>query len=99
MKYVRVDWKHQHPDEPILLYSELDTKRWEVRKVEVFRDGRRGYASAVGAVGGTRLGELPIPELSEIAADPAFVPVEITQAEFDAAWSDATRSIEPTSKD
>ncbi len=32
MTYLRVGWKHQHPDEPVILYSELDAERWEVRK-------------------------------------------------------------------
>jgi uncharacterized protein DUF6881 len=40
MKYVRVGWKHQHPAEPVALYSELDDNRFEVRKIEVFRNGR-----------------------------------------------------------
>lgn len=87
MKYVRVGWKHQHPDEPVILYSELDAARWEVRKVEVFRNGRCGYASAGGSSGGSKLGKEPIPELSEIARDPQFEPVEITQAEFEDVWA------------
>jgi uncharacterized protein DUF6881 len=59
MRYLRVGWKHQHADEPTILYSELDEDRWEVRKVEVFRNGRRGYASADGSSSGTKLGEVP----------------------------------------
>jgi hypothetical protein len=38
MHYIKVFWKHQHRDEPVELYSELDDGRWEVRKVEVSRD-------------------------------------------------------------
>ena len=87
MKYVRVGWRHQHPDEPVILYSELDDNRIEVRKVEVFRDGRCGYASAERASGGTKLGIVAVPELSEIAADPQFEPVEITRDEFEAVWA------------
>ncbi len=44
MKYIKVKWLHSHPDEPVLLYSELDKDRWETRKVEVFADGRIGFA-------------------------------------------------------
>jgi hypothetical protein len=87
MKYIRVNWKHQYPDEPVTLYSELDDGRWEVRKVEVFRDGRIGYASAEEQSGGTYLGELPTPELSEIGEDPEFDPLEITQVEFEFVWN------------
>lgn len=87
MKYIRVKWNHKHHDEPVLLYSELDTERWEKRKVEVFRDGRCGYASASESGGSTRLGEEPIPALTEIASDPQFEPVEITQQEFEEVWA------------
>jgi hypothetical protein len=87
MKYLRVGWKHQHLDEPVILYSELDDNRFEVRKVEVFRNGRCGYASAEGASGGTKLGLLAMPELSEIAKDPQFEPIEITQEEFETVWA------------
>ncbi len=35
MTYIRVTWSHTRDDEPVLLLSELDAERWEVRKVEV----------------------------------------------------------------
>ena len=87
MTYIRVQWKHSLADEPVLMYSELDDARWEVRKVEVFTDGRCGFASRTVAAGGTRLGKEPIPPLTEIAADPQFLPTEIDQAEFEAIWA------------
>lgn len=86
MKYIRVRWKHQHADEPVILYSELDDNRFEVRKVEVFRNGRCEYASVERSGGQTRLGIVAVPDLSEIAKDPQFEPVEITPGEFEAAW-------------
>jgi hypothetical protein len=36
MSYLKVKWNRSFPDEPMLLYSELDRERWEVRKVEFF---------------------------------------------------------------
>jgi hypothetical protein len=33
MSYLKVKWNRSFPDEPMLLYSELDRERWEVRKV------------------------------------------------------------------
>ncbi|HRX84826.1 MAG TPA: hypothetical protein P5572_07395 [Phycisphaerae bacterium] len=86
MTYIKVRWIHSHPDEPVLLYSELNDDRWEVRKIEVYRDGRRGFASVSDSVGDTRLGQGPVPTLAEIAADPQFEPVAIERAEFEAAW-------------
>ena len=69
------------------MYSEIDKKRWEVRKVEVFPDGHRGHASAAGSFGGTRLGKEPIPPLTEIAADSQFEPAEISREEFERVWA------------
>jgi hypothetical protein len=86
MKYLRVAWKHQHPDEPVLIYSELDERRCEVRKVEVFRDARVGHASSVRSHGGTGLGIVAVPELNVIAEDAQFEPAEIMAEEFEEVW-------------
>lgn len=86
MTYICVKWKHSFADEPILLYSELDARRFETRKLEIFADGRCGFASAWESSGGTRLGEAPIPTLEKILCDPQFEPDEITQAVFERAW-------------
>jgi len=43
--YIRVRWLHNHPDDPVELWSELDSERFEIRKVEVWHDGRVGFAS------------------------------------------------------
>ena len=85
-KYIRVGWKHQRADLPVILYSELDDNRFEVRKVEVFHDGRCEYASREGSSGQTRLGIVAVPDLCEIAKDPQFEPVEIAPSDFEAAW-------------
>jgi hypothetical protein len=84
--YLRVKWKHSSSTYPILLYSELDSERWETRKIEVYANGRCGFASASGAAGGAQLGKCPVPTLTEIASDPQFEPVEITRAEFEELW-------------
>lgn len=86
MTYIRVKWNHKHENEPIVLYSELDEGRMEVRKVEVFRDGRVGRADVDASVGETRLGEEPAPSLEEIAKDPQFDPEEITREDFEMVW-------------
>jgi hypothetical protein len=91
MRYIKVIWKHQQRDDPIRLYSELNDESWEVRKVEVFRDGFLGYASRSESRGSTFLGLVPVPPLAEIAADPEFEPKEIEKGEFDEMWLKATR--------
>ena len=86
MNYICVKWIHSCPDDPVWLYSEIDSNRWEIRKVEIFADGRYGYASAAESGGETRLGECPVPPLTEIAADPQFEPAEITKEKFEEMW-------------
>jgi hypothetical protein len=84
MTYFKCKWKHDSKDEPVLLLSELDDERWELRKIEVFRDGRIGWAGpGTEESSTTRLGEVATPALAEIAADPQFEPSEITKEEFE----------------
>ena len=90
MDYLKVSWKQNARHIPILLYSELDDERWEVRKVEVFPDGSLGYADRSTSLGTTGLGLIPIPTLLEIASMPEFEPVAITKDEFEAMWLRAT---------
>lgn len=85
MTHLRARWHHDLPGEPVLLYSELDAARYEVRKVEVFRDGL-AHAGPGEATGSTRLGSEPVPELREIAAQSEFIPEPITAATFETAW-------------
>ena len=87
MNYIKVTWIHSCPDEPLLMYGELDGDRCEKRKVEVFADGHCGYASPTESAGSTRLGEAPIPTLAVIGSDPQFEPVEITKKEFEKVWA------------
>lgn len=68
-RYIAVEWRHEHSHEPILLLSEVDDAGWEQRKVEVFRDGSKGYADANAHSLKTRLGEAPIPTVAEIVHD------------------------------
>lgn len=82
-------WKHESPDAPVTLYSELDEERWEVRKVEVFIDGRMGFAEGRRESVGTALGDTPVPSLEEIAAIGEFEPATITRAEFERVWDSA----------
>jgi hypothetical protein len=95
MSYISVQWVHQDPSDPIWLLSELDSERWETRKIEIFADGSKGYATKTEEVGGTRLGERPVPPLAKIAADPQFIPREIMQDEFEAAWQARRSPAEP----
>lgn len=86
MTFIKVRWLHSLPTEPVELYSELDASRWELRKVEVFADGAITYADQTQQTGTTGLGLVPPPPLLEIAKNPAFVPIEIDNTEFERVW-------------
>jgi hypothetical protein len=73
----------------MLLYSELNGELWEVRKVEVYADGRMDFSSREEQSGSTRLGIEPLPNLEEIAAHREFEPVFISAEEFESVWEKA----------
>jgi hypothetical protein len=89
MKYIKVRWIHSSPEEPVDLYSELDESMCETRKVEIFADGRIGFASASESTPSTktRLSVEPVPPFDEIAADPQFQLAEISKEDFEKVWS------------
>ena len=89
MRYVKVRWVHAFQGEPVVLYSELTDDMWEVRKVEVYADGRADLADSERESGNTRLGTEPYAELVEIAADPQFEPAIISIDEFETVWKQA----------
>jgi hypothetical protein len=87
MKYIVCDWKHDDPGFPIRIYSELDEERYETRKIEIFPDGRVGYADLEKVDNGdTGLSEKPLPSIEEINADPVFDAKEISKEEFEQVW-------------
>jgi hypothetical protein len=94
MEYIRVRWLHDNLKEPIWLISELDDERREIRKVEVFSDGSKGYATSEIEHGGTRLGSVPVPPIDQIAAEAQFVPEQITRDEFEAIWNSRTSTLD-----
>jgi hypothetical protein len=92
MRYIKVRWVHDFPDEPVLLYSEIDEKGWETRKVYLFRNGPAGFAGGGETSRSVFLGIEPIPSLDEIGRDPQFQPSEISRGEFEKVWGEAHSS-------
>lgn len=89
--YFYAKWKNAPADSPVEFYSELDAARWETRKVEVFPDGRMGYASSAGSSNsGTRLAIVALPPISEIARQIEFESRAIAAEEFESIWKRAT---------
>ncbi|MFE0736648.1 DUF6881 domain-containing protein [Streptomyces sp. NPDC058855] len=89
MRYLKVLWRHDLPDEPVELYSELDDAGYEIRKVEIYRDGRQDFADGESSSGTTMLGEGPLPSLEEIGEQEEFCPSLIESAQFENVWRQA----------
>ncbi len=87
--YLKVILRHPDAASRTLLYKELNDDRVEVRKVEIFADGRASYADQKNGVDDTHLESVPVPSLDDIAADREFMPSEISRDEFEAAWHSA----------
>ena len=87
--YLQVKWTHSLSSEPVVMYSEIDQDGWELRKVEVYADGRMGFASSSESKAGSGLSKEPLPSIDEIAADPQFEPAEINQIDFERIWAKA----------
>ena len=85
MKYTKLHWRHNSPDNPIVIFSELDEEFWEVRKVEFFREGPPRVASELTRP--TFLSDQPFTSLE--VSTPALTSVEITREEFETAWEAA----------
>jgi hypothetical protein len=85
MKYLAVRWVHSDPEYPVLRLGEYDGGGWEQRKIDVYRDGRVGFADA-HEERDAELALVPMPGLEEIAAETESAPVEITRAEFERFW-------------
>ena len=89
MQYVKVQWHHEFPDDPIAYYSELDDDRYETRKVQIYRDGHMEWADTGHETDTAGLSEIAFPPLDEIAADPEFTPEEIDAQQFEEVWRQA----------
>jgi len=72
LTYLKVRWLHNDLAYPVLLLSELDECRYEVRKAGMYADGRTDIASAQGGVGQAELGQVAVPPNEDIANDPEF---------------------------
>ncbi|MFC4913732.1 DUF6881 domain-containing protein [Actinomadura gamaensis] len=90
--YLRVEWFHDFSEEPVDIYSEVGDDGYEVRKVEVFRDGRLQYAGDRHEAGGTSLSEAPVGTVAEIAAQDGFRPRVIDRQEFEETWARAVET-------
>lgn len=88
MRYMKAIWQHDFPDEPSELYSEIDDDK-EVRKVDVYGDGRIGLAGRGRETGTTWLAEGPMPTVEQIDSMDDFEAKTIDASTFEGLWIEA----------
>jgi hypothetical protein len=86
VRYVKVAWRHDLDDEPVLYLSELGDDGYEVRKIQFFRDGRSEWADEDHETASVGLSEIAFPAIEDISSQPEFDAEEITAEEFEMAW-------------
>jgi hypothetical protein len=89
MRYVKVAWTHDFPDDPVLYLSELGDDGYETRKVQVYRDGRSEWADEHHEAAMVSLSEIPFPSVEEISSQPDCRAELMTSEEFERAWNNA----------
>lgn len=90
--YIFSKWKNSPEGCPDEFYSELNSTRREIRKVEVFKGGELGFASKSGASSNTRLGTEPVPSVAAIQRQAEFDIEEISKEDFEVMWKTATEA-------
>ncbi|WP_226646126.1 DUF6881 domain-containing protein [Microbulbifer variabilis] len=88
--YIYSKWHNSPENCPVEFYSELNSDRFETRKVEIFKDGSLGFASQKASSKTTRLGIAAVPPIAEIANQAEFDIKTITPQQFEAKWKEAT---------
>lgn len=90
MSYLKIDWQHSLSEYPREIHIELDDERFELRKVEVFSDGRLQFAPHEFEQGGTVLAVYRVAQIEDLQREGQFTTTVITKAEFESIWARAT---------
>ncbi len=88
MNYILLKWFHNFKNEPYLIYSEIDNQRYEVRKIEVYKNGTIHKCDKKMTNSLIELGDVEFPEnLDEINQDKQFYAKYISREEFESIWN------------
>jgi hypothetical protein len=87
--YLKVRWHHNESYDPIVLYHEIEEDGREVRRIELFEDGRLLRSDRIQPEATTSVSLGRLPPIEEIRGDPQFFTSEIEQNEFEEIWDRA----------
>ncbi|GGP31344.1 hypothetical protein GCM10018980_65200 [Streptomyces capoamus] len=89
MEHWKVDWAHELQSEPVRFYSEIGSDGYEVRKIQVYRDGQVLKADMFHESAEIGLSEVPAGSIDDVASQPEFSASAISPEEFERAWRTA----------
>ena len=92
MTYLKIAWAHKSEEFPTEIFSELDSERYEMRKIELFRDGTVRVAGPEGTPSEEYLSETAFPLDEEIAKQPQLEVLATSKEEFEQLWQSAAIS-------
>lgn len=88
MEYILLEWSHDMEDEPIMVYSEIDNQYYEVRKIEIYRNGSILKCDEKMINSEIVLADVPFPDdIEEINQDAQFNAKYIGKNEFESLWN------------
>jgi hypothetical protein len=93
MRYQVVRWIHDHPHEPELFYSEVDSSGVETRRVEWYLSGRWDVAGGGLNVGQAVLAPVLMEPVGVVNALDGFDAREMNASEFEEIWKAALESL------
>ena len=96
-RYILSDWRSDSPDDPSIVFVQIDSERYLERIINVFRDGRVEIES-LWEEDPINISP-PVPELQPINEADEFTACYVSASLFEAVWQEATntRRLSPTS--
>lgn len=90
MYYLKGTYTEKFSEEVAQQFCEIGSDLYAQRSVEIFRDGRIGYADVTVSLNGTILPEGKFPSENEIwSSEGEFISCIITREEFEEVWEKA----------
>ncbi|MFF4487173.1 DUF6881 domain-containing protein [Streptomyces sp. NPDC001544] len=86
MEYWKVDWSHDFQSEPTTFYSEIGGDGYEIRKIQIYWDGRMLKSDKFHESGEIGLSEIPVGAIEDVASQPEFSAALVNQGEFEQVW-------------
>ena len=96
-RYILSDWRSDDPEDPFIVFVQIDGERYLERIINVFHDGRVETES-LWEEDPINISP-PVPELQSINEADEFTACYVSASLFEAVWQEATntRRLSPTS--